>query len=192
MLGTLLSLFSSGPMGILFGTIGGLAKKWQDNKHEREMAAIEATEKAADRAHDLALADKEIEATTKKAAMHLEETMYATDSASLSAASARQDAEISVLRTVLDKSGKVVNVAAGVLFTFATFTQKMIRPVLTVALCIMTWRMHQEVSALLGGLSSLTNTELMEIYTRIVVTMLNLTELAVSFWYVSRPQKKSK
>jgi len=175
LIGSVVGGVASGGVGSIFGGVLALGKGWLNNRHEAKMASIAQAERQLDRVHDLALADKEIQATLKQGEMHLKETMFEVDSKGLISASKSQDKEISALESVLSGSYKWVISFAGVLFTIVTASQKMTRIVLTVILMVMT--------------NNIYSTATPEIKTMITHSILSFTGFAVTFWFMTRPKK---
>lgn len=189
----LLTTAASGPVGMLFGGVVGIGKKWLEGKQERDMLKLKMSERALDRKHDLDLASKEIEGNLAEGKMHLDEKMFEADSKALSAASSRQDAEISGLAGIIKGCYKWIHSLIIVpMFVSITFTQKMIRPVLTIMLVYMTWELYKETYTIIGGLDNLDHKVVEKIYISIIQSILGLTGMAVSFWYVGRPPKTGK
>lgn len=180
---------SATPWGAVLGGVFGLGKNWLDNKHEAKMLAERNKEKALDRDHDLALGAMEIDGANQAAERALEETKFKTDSSALISVSGTQDAEVSGLKEILLSAGKWAKGFAAFVFTIVTFTQKMIRPFLTVYALALSHYLFLEVNALVGGLETLGEDKLLAIYLRIIITILNLAEAGFLFWFVTRPKK---
>lgn len=178
------------PWGALFGGVFGGVKKWLDNRHEEKMIEAANAERALDRAHDLALIDKEIQKETAVAEMNLQETMFKTDAIALMGTSKNQDTEVSALGEVLQGAGKYLRGFAGFIFVGVTAVQKLTRPGITFALFCLTCYLFWEVNKLVGGLKVMTTGELVAIYSKIIFSALGMTELAITFWFVSRPGKR--
>ena len=180
------------PWGAIIGGVFGTAKKILDDRKELKLAQFAAQEKEKDRQHYLLIADKEIEKVATQAKFALDEKKFTFDARNLREAVKSQDAEISALEQVLDKAGGFIAFIAGLVFTFVTAVQKLIRPALTVAFFVLVCVLFKEVHALVDGLSVLTSQELFDIYKRIIITILNLSELSVTFWFISRPPKTKR
>ena len=183
---------ASGAGGGIIGGIFGLGKKFMADRHEAKMMKIQQTERAADRNHDLALADKEIKREHQAGEMKLEQAMFQADSEALVTASSNQDKAIPGLETVLGKAGPKMIAFASFLFVCATFCQKMVRIVLTVALVWQTFEMFQVLNTTLGGLTALDKADQVEIWKRIIYSIISLTGMAVAFWYCARPEKANR
>jgi hypothetical protein len=183
---------ASGVGGGLLGGILGIGKKFLTNRHEAKMQELQDIREDKDRAHDLMLADKEIERDMKAADAKLDQAKFEADSAALTTASTNQDKEISALGSTLEGSWKWVKSLAAILFTLVTFCQKMIRPVLTIVLVYQTFEMFDELNTALGGLATLPVTDQAEMFKRIVFSILGLTGMAVGFWFVARPEKANR
>lgn len=190
--GSVLGALASGAGGGIIGGFLGLGKKFMADRHEKAMMKEKREERNADRAHDIALADKEIERDMKAAESNLQQAMFEADSEALTTASSNQDAEISALGSALDGSWKWVKSLAALLFSLATVCGKMVRIVLTVALVYQTFEMFNELNTVLGGLSSLTDADQAEIFKKIIYSILSMTGMAVGFWFVARPEKANR
>lgn len=183
---------ASGAGGGIIGGVLGLGKKFMADRHEKAMMKEKREERDADRQHDLALADKEIERDMKAAESNLQQAMFEADSAALTTASSNQDAEISALGSALDDSWKWVKSLAALLFSLATVCGKMVRIVLTIALVYQTFAMFNELNTALGGLTSLNVDDQGEIFKKIIYSILSMTGMAVGFWFVARPEKANR
>lgn len=183
---------ASGVGGGLLGGVLGIGKKWMTNKHEAKMQDLQDKREDKRMANDLLLADKEIQRDMQAAENKLDQAKFEADSAALNAASASQDEEISALDSTLKGSWGVTKNFAAFAFTLVTFTQKMIRPGLTIALVYETFSMFSRLDVALGGLSSLPVTDQTELFKRIVFSILGLTGMAVGFWFVARPEKQNR
>lgn len=181
-----------GAGGGIIGGVLGLGKKFMADRHEKAMMKEKREERNADRQHDLALADKEIERDMKAAESNLQQAMFEADSAALSVASNNQDAEISALAPALEGSWVWVKSLAALMFSFATVCGKMVRIVLTIALVYQTFAMFNELNTALGGLSSLGVSDQGEIFKKIIYSVLSMTGMAVGFWFVARPEKANR
>lgn len=188
----ILGAVTSGVGGGIIGGVLGLGKKFLADRHEKAMLAEKRLERAADRAHDIALADKEIERDMKAADAKLDQAMFEADTAALSQASAAQDQEISALGSTLADCWPFVRSLAALAFAGVTVCQKLVRIVLTVVLVWQTFEIFTQLNAVLGGLEALKPGDLVEIYKKVIYSILGLTGIAVSFWYVSRPEKTNR
>jgi hypothetical protein len=189
---TIIEAAVSGVGGGLFGGLLGIGKKWITNSHEAKMQAIQDTREDKDRAHEVVMASKEIERDMKAAESKLDQAMFEADSVALTTTSANQDKEISALGSVLGKCGKIVNGIAAFVFTFVTFCQKMIRPVLTIVLVYQSFEMFNELSVAMGGLQNLPVADQAALLKQIVISILGLTGMSVGFWFVARPEKANR
>jgi len=181
---------ATGGVGSVLGGVVGLGKSFLADRHALKMAEISQKEGALERAHDLALADKEIERVTTEAQLKLDETMFRVDSKALSVASVSQDKEISALGQALEGSYVWVRSMAAMAFTGVTVIQKLTRVIITGVLMALTWRVYGEINALVGGLDALPTTEIMEIYRGAIRAVESFTGFAITFWFVTRPHKK--
>ncbi|MBU0680088.1 MAG: hypothetical protein KKD73_01580 [Proteobacteria bacterium] len=178
------------PWGALIGGVFSWGKKWLDNRHEEKKAEMAYQERALDRQHDLALADREIEKETRLATIRLDESMFVADSQALTIAAKSQDAEISAMADVLEGAGDFLRWFAGFVFVCVTAVQKLTRPGLTFCLFCLTCYFYYEVNKLIGGLATKPSNELAAIHSRIIFSGLNMAELSMTFWYMGRPTKK--
>ena len=190
--GSLVGAVSGGVGGGIIGGVLGLGKKFMADRHEAKMVKEQRLEQAEERAHDLALAEKEIERDMKAAESKLTQAVFEADSAALSVASTSQDKEITSLGSTLDGAYKWVKSLAALLFTFTTVAGKTVRIVLTLALVYQTFDMFDQLDTALGGLESLTVVDRTEIFKKIVNSILSLTGIAVGFWFVARPEKSNR
>ncbi len=181
---------SATPWGALFGGVFGFGKKWLDNRHEEKMITAANAERALDRQHDLALIDKEIQKETTIAEMELKETMFRADTIALTSTAKSQDTEISALSVVLEKCGKYLRAFAGFVFVCVTAVQKLTRPGLTFSLFCLTCYFYYEVNKMVGGPAAIPRDMLLGIHSRIILSGLSMTELAITFWFVARPGKR--
>lgn len=182
----------SGAGGGIIGGVLGLGKKFMADRHEAKMVKEQRLERAEERLHDLALAEKEIERDMKAADAKLDQAKFEADTSALSTASASQDKEIAALTPALEGSWKWVRSLAAMIFSFATFTQKMIRPTLTLLLVWQTFDMFNELNTAIGGLQYLPVEDQTEIFKKIIYSILSLTGISVGFWYVARPEKSNR
>lgn len=183
---------ASGIGGGLLGGVLGIGKKWITNRHEAKMQEQRDAREDKDRAHELLLADKEIERDMQAADNKLDQAKFEADSTALVTASASQDKEITALESTLEGSWGLTKNFAAFLFALVTFTQKMIRPGLTLALVYETFDMFNRLDDAMGGLRMLPITDQTELFKRIVFSILGLTGMAVGFWFVARPEKQNR
>jgi hypothetical protein len=189
---SVLGVFASGAGGGIIGGVLGLGKKFMADRHERAMITEKRQERNADRQHDLALADKEIERDMKAAESNLQQAMFEADSAALITASSNQDSEITALAPALKGSYKWVKSLAALLFSLTTVCGKMVRIVLTIALVYQTFDMFNELNTALGGLTALNIADQGAIFKKIIYSILSMTGMAVGSWFVARPEKSNR
>jgi len=183
---------ASGASGGIIGGVLGLGKKFLADRHEMKLLKEKREEREADRKHDLALADKEIERDMKAAEAKLQQAMFEADTSALTEASSNQDKEISALAPSLDGSWRWIRSFAALMFAGVTVCQKMVRIVLTVALVYFTFKMFDQLNESLGGLASLPADVQAEIFKKLIYSIISLTGTAVMFWFVSRPEKANR
>jgi len=169
--------------GGAIGGIMGLGKCWIQYKHEQVMAQQKRETLKIQNEHDLAMADKEMFRSKLEAQYEVEKL----DLNNLGESVRGQDAEIKAMAPALEKSSQRVQSFVALMFGFATFSGKMIRQVLTVALVILTSVIFWKVQGIIGGLKVLTVAELIGIFTSVINTILNLTGISVGYWYTTRP-----
>ncbi len=179
---SILGVVANGATGGIFGGILGLGKFWMQSKHEDAVAKRRLELTKINNIQDLALMDKEAQRATIDAQIAYDKT----DLTNLGESVKSQDKEIKALQSSLDKSGFWVNAFAGVLFTIATFIGKMVRPVLTISLMLMTYGVYYKTQMLMNGLTGLAPADLTNIYKEIITAILSLTGTAVGYWFVTR------
>ena len=181
----MMSVLTLIPWGTVFGGIGGYFKKKQDNKFSLEMMDKKEIADTNNHTRDMALLDKEIEKTTLLAEVDLEKEHARVDGAALMTAVKSQDAEVSALAPVAEKSGPKMIAFMGFVFTCITALQKSIRPVITMCLyfssCVIMYTVHKKV----GSISSTNQVAMLAIYEMVIFSILNMTELAITFWFAS-------
>lgn len=173
MIGTLIDILSAGGTGAIVGLVGSIAVKWLDLKVLREkltvevkMAEIRTRELELEQAHALALADKEID----KAEV---EGKIALDVAEMNA---------------FAESQKEASVRYG---GFVDQIRGLMRPIITVfLLAASTWILYR-VWQMVGGLESLNERELLDLFRDQINAMSFLTMTAVTWWFGSRPSHKN-
>lgn len=68
----------------------------------------------------------------------------------------------------------------------------LMRPVITVYLLGISTYVAISISVLVGGIGSLPEDELLEMYRQVIMSLIMLTTTAVTWWFGSRPQQVSK
>lgn len=189
------SIFSGGATGL----IGIVAQRYFDYKNKQQeiqivqmnlqnaidIKRIDLEVAKEDRAARVAVADKEMLARIEEA----EQTRAAREfeaEASVQKASYETDSAAYLTADVL-KAGRFIR------WTMAAVDalRGSIRPVLTVYLVIVTHLMYNEMHRLLVARgASLSNSDVMDIVTQIVGTLLYLATTAVVWWFGTRPPKR--
>lgn len=163
-------------LGPILGTAGGLVQKWFDSR-----------EKVADRAHELALMDKEIAMADKRADIEKELAREAADSAAFS--SSYQYANESLLPGDVKLNSKQTWLALGV-----EALTRSIRPVATIwyqlALAgVFSWTAY-ELSKVNGAM--LDPTKMQGMLTEIVYSIIGTAETTLFWWFGIRGTSRRK
>jgi len=172
---TLASLFASSGFGALIGLLGSWLTKREERKnlqlkydYDLKIAEVRKAEAAAEAAHELAMADKQIERAQVEGdiAKDIKET----------------DAFIESLKEQTQVYGvKWVDALRGIM-----------RPLITIYLLALATIVTLAIGKLVGGLQSLEQTELLTIYKSVINQMVFLATTAVTWWFGSRPSSQRK
>lgn len=187
MVGSLFGGIASGGFGAALGGVFGLGKQWLDNRQAIAMRQIDVSEAALNRSHDLALMDKEID----KAVIQVEGERSIADTNAMAQVNLSQDRESDSLKPALAKSYKWVNSLVAVILSIPILISKIIRPGLTIYLMVLTSRLMKELLLKIGA-EIFTSQEALIILHNCTNTILELTALAVAFWFVARPNNYMK
>lgn len=169
-IGSLVDVFSSGGLGAIVGAFGGIASKWQELKLKKlqlqeklAMAKIRKDEVELEQSHELSMADKQMERAQNEGAIQ----------ADLKAG----DAFIESIKDASKSTG--IPIIDGI--------KGLMRPVITsFLLCTTIWLMWS-IWDKVGGLDSLGETDLIDLFKTIVNQVVFLTVMAVSWYYAARP-----
>ena len=170
---SLIGLFSTGGMGAIIGLAGSWMTKREDRKkaeldlqREIEIGNLRLKELEAESSHELAMADKEMERAEVEGDIAIE------------------SAEIGAFTESLKAQAK----STGIVFVDAV--RGMMRPVITVFLLGLSTWLAVTVHTLVGGLKTISMTELFDLYEIIIQQIIFLTVTAVTWWFGSRPSKR--
>ena len=169
MLEILSGIMASSGFGVITGLVGSFLTKLEERKlrqamnaHELEMANIDLQRDKLDHAHDLALADKQM------------------DFAQVEGAIARDLAETNNIAETIKAQARPSGNAIidGVL--------RFIRPAITAYLLVIVTILALKLHELTGGLERLDVEELFSLYKHIIYQLVFLTVTAVAWWFGSR------
>lgn len=176
------SLFGGGLTGLL-GTVISKVADFKTKKLEMEMAVQQA-------AHDVEMAKVRMQEIAAKGAIDTkieqvkaDAVTNAADAATLKAA---VEAEASVGR--LSEPAKVTSKQEWI-FVIIDAIRAMVRPGLTIYLCLITTMMYLQARKLMGG--AMLPEQAAGILTEIVNTVLYLTTTCVLFWFGTRSRNSS-
>lgn len=167
------ALESTGLGAIVGGFFGWLNKKEerkqqaQDNKHELELRKWDARETMMSQRHELEVADKEIQ---------------------------RAETEGQIAIEAREADGWVESIKQGFKNTGIVWVDAirgLMRPAITVIMIIACGYLLYVVNTHVDGIDSIPEGELLEIYKRIINSILFGTMTAVTWWFGSRPQSKA-
>ena len=166
------------PFSLALGAIGGLATKGIEAWNKKKDQEHELKRDAALHKNDMEMMKMEVDKATRIA-----------DSKALTKTIISQDKEISVLPTLAERSGPKMTAFMAFCSIMLTVLQKSIRPILSYSLfvtsCIIIAKLHVKV-----GADAFNQGEMAEIYRVAILSILNMTELALSYWFTSRPTSK--
>ena len=169
MLETIMAVLSSSGLGVITGLVGAFMSKREEFKvmqlqysHEKAMAQYDLQRDVQDNAHDLDMADKNME-------MAQTEGQIDTDIAEMG----------NVAETIKAQGKSSGNpILDGIL--------RFVRPVITfyllAVLSVIGWKLH----SLTGGLDNLPVGDLFTLYKHVIIQTTFLTVTAVAWWFGSR------
>ena len=170
MIEILSGILASSGFGVLAGGIFTFLDKREERKtremsnlHEEKMAKIDADRDAADQAHSLALADKQMDLATV-------EGQIAADV---------QQGEIRQATVEAQARPSGHPVIDGIL--------RFVRPLITAYLLVVVTIIGVDLHELTGGLESLPPSDVFDLYTHIVYQVVFLAVTATTWWFGSRP-----
>jgi hypothetical protein len=166
----LLSLFTSTGFGGIVGILGSWLTKREERKnlelkyeHDFKMAELRRDEIKLESAHELAMADKQMERTQVEGNIALGE------------------AELSAFQEGLREQNKTYGIK------FVDGVRGLMRPLITLYLLAIATMLTYKINELVGGISTLPIDELINTYKDVINQMLFLTATAVTWWFGSRP-----
>ncbi len=176
MIGDLVDLFAGGGLVNVFGAISGLVGGWLakreqrkiltiENEHERYMADVDLKRDQLEHAQALAVLDKNIE-------------------------QAKTEGEIAM--DIKAGDAFIESQKPSKLTKFGEIIKSAMRPVITVALLWVTWKIYDELQILMGGLKGLDPVQLQQLFVYVVHAIIFLTITAVSWWFASRGERAVK
>lgn len=181
---------ASAAAGGVLGGVFGLGKSWMENHYQAKRDKLEADEREKDRAHDLALVDKEIEAATRRTADEMAAAaqddqfdLQKEDLGNIKEYLSGQKEEQKTLGAIVGKMrGLALSIAGGFL-VLAEVVRKLVRPVLTAALVGATLKLAAGLGISVGDLPA---ADRLDLFRSVVDSVLLLTSVAVHFWFLSR------
>lgn len=175
MLSAILGIFTSGGFGAVTGLVGAFMSKREERKvlelnckTEVALARIDADRETADHAHSLKMFDMKLDETEL-------EGNIATDVAEMGNVKAS---------IIAQSQPSGVPWIDGVL--------RFVRPAITGYLLIMCTIIAVKMDTIVGGLESLSTTEVFSLYVYIIESLVFLTTTAVAWWFGSRGMKRER
>lgn len=162
-----LSFFASGGLGAIVGAVGGLANRWLDLKAK----AMEIADRANQRAHELALRDKDLEALKV-------ETTGKMEVATLEAAAKSEQAGFDALRASYAHDSSFGNTKTDIL-------RKLVRPVITLFFMGIVAYVNYHILLVLKVAQTLGKEEVMEI----LRWTLFEASVVIGWWFAQRPSE---
>jgi hypothetical protein len=169
MLDAILGLASSSGLGVIAGLVGSFLAKREERKvlelsnaHETNMATIDMERDSRDQAHDIQMADKQMD-------MAAQEGEIAADVAELG----------NIGETIKAQSKLSGNVVVDGILRF-------VRPFITFYLLVVLSIIGYQLHKLTGGLESLPTDDVFELYQYLIHQIIFLTVTAVTWWFGSR------
>jgi hypothetical protein len=163
---------TSGGFGAVTGLLGGYLTKVEnrkmkqlDHQHEQAMGEMGLRELTLEHTQALEMKDKE--------------AMLAEVEGDIVIEGKEADAFVESIKG----QGK----ATGIKFVDAV--RGLMRPLITIFLLWVVWEIYDDVDTLVGGLESLTETQLVLLYTTLIESIMFLTTTAVAWWFASRGGK---
>lgn len=172
MIAEIITILSSSGFGAITGFFGSWMTKREnrlnkelDQNHELAMAKIDLVEGREERAHALALADKELEITETEG--EIEQDIAETEA--------------------FTQSLEVQKIKSGIKWVDAV--RFLMRPFVTVYLLAIASYFAYNVHQLVNGLESLPLEQVVTLYTQLISQLMFLTTTAVTWWFGSRGDK---
>jgi len=175
MIETILGIFTSGGFGAITGLVGSFMAKREERKvlelkyaYEKDMAEIDRLREEADRDHDLAMADKQVERAEAEGAI------------------AMDVAEVGLVDAAIQAQAK----SSGNKTVDAVL--RFVRPAITAYLLVVVTLIGFKLHELTGGLNNLPIAEVFDLYKHIVHQTVFLAVTAVAWWFGSRGVKREQ
>ena len=175
MLSAIVAIFGSTGFGTVIGLLGSAFTRWDERQKQAQefeqnfkLAQLSIEELKLEQAHELAVVDKEI------------------DKAEVESEIVVNEGELSAFKTSLIEGNKKSAIR------WVEGFNSLMRPLITLFfLGVVTW-LTVEVHELVGGLDALTHSEIMDLYVKIIATILFLTATSVTWWFGARPSSDKK
>lgn len=171
MLELILGILSSGGFGALTGIIGAWITKREtrrvleiENQHTLAMRELDQREREAEMAHELSIADKQVERARVEGDIALQ-----TD-------------ELDAFKASIETQRQPKSALMDAFLSF-------VRPLITFALLWESWILLERLNTLVGGLQSLPADVLMDIYKHAIYAVIFLATTAVGWWFGTRPDR---
>lgn len=169
----LIDLFATGGFGTVVGLLGSYMTKREERlsqqirlESEKQMAELRIKEQELEQAHELGMADKQMQRAEVEGALKIGEVEAAAFVASVK------------------ESGKKIGI------TFIDGVRGMMRPLITTYLLIVSTILAYKLNALVGGLQVLPADEVYKLYREVIQQIIFLTATAVTWWFGSRPTQR--
>lgn len=194
-------LAAGGPLGLIAGLFGG----WLQQRQKRKMAELEAADRQAARAHEIALLDAQTSNMIKEAEIGLKVTQTEAD---IAADLARYDVDKEVLKlaqgdiakpeeilfsdTELEKSrvARFFSCLMRVLFGLVEMLRRLYRPAASYySMAGLTYLVLWLTSELAKRNIELTDEQVVTMWFSIVDTCLFLAVTCVTWWFISREKQ---
>lgn len=164
-------IFASSGLGAIVGAVGSWLGKREERKarqdeyaHESKMRDMDMQETKITQAHEMAVADKEIQ---------------------------RAETEGQIALEAVEGEGWKESITQGFKQTGVKWVdgiRGLMRPVITVYLLAIASVVAFQLSRLVGGLDALPMDEVLSMYRHVISQLIFLTATAVTWWFGSRPQ----
>lgn len=171
----LVDLFATGGFGTIVGLVGSYMTKREERLSEeikirgqKELAQLRIREQELEQAHEVAMADKEIDKVEVEGALKIGEV------------------EAGAFVASVTEAGKNIGI------TFVDAIRGMMRPVITVYLLGVATYLTFKLNTLVGGLAALPEDKAFALYTSVIGQIIFLTATAVTWWFGSRPTTKPR
>ena len=171
MLESIGEIFASSGLGAIVGAVGSWLGKREERKarqdeyaHESKMRDLDMQETQMTQAHEMAIADKEIQRAETEGQIDLDK---------------------------IEASGWKESITQGFKQTGVKWVdgiRGLMRPLITVYLLAIASVVTYQLSRLVGGLEALPMDEVLDMYRHVISQLIFLTATAVTWWFGSRPQ----